>query len=163
MRMFDTSPLMRSAIGFDNVSRLLDSVARVNSPGSSYPPYDIEKLDQDRYRILMAVAGFSEGDLDVTVKDEVLIVSGKANTDQRAGQAETDEVDKPIYLHRGIAKRAFERRFQLADTVKVDGASLVDGLLRVELVREVPEERRPRRIEINQGSAAPKTIEEKAA
>lgn len=167
MRMFDTSPLMRSAIGFDNVSRLLDSVARVNSPGTSYPPYNIEKLGQDRYRILMAVAGFSEDDLDVTVRDEVLIVSGKANTDQnageRAGQVETNEADKPVYLHRGIAKRAFERRFQLADTVKVEGASLVNGLLHVELVREVPEERKPRRIEINKGSAAPKTIEEKAA
>lgn len=167
MRMFDTSPLMRSTIGFDNVSRLLDSVARVNSSESSYPPYDIEKLDQNQYRISMAVAGFSEDELDVTVKDEVLIISGKS----AAGRAESDKADHgadhgaeaPVYLHRGIAKRAFERRFQLADTVRIGGASLANGLLHVELVREIPEERRPRQIEINKGAGPAKTIEEKAA
>lgn len=161
MRMFDTSPLMRSAIGFDNVNRLLDSVARVNSPESSYPPYNIEKLDQDQYRISMAVAGFSEDELDVTVKDEVVVISGEANPNQDAG--DNDEAKNPVYLHRGIAKRAFERRFQLADTVRVEGASLVNGLLQVELVREIPEARRPRQIEINKGAGSTKTIEEKAA
>lgn len=165
MRVFDTSPLRRSAIGFDNVSRLLDSVARVNSPETSYPPYDIEKLEQDKYRISMAVAGFSEAELDVTVKDEVVVISGKAAAGQSAGESdETDNgAEKPVYLHRGIAKRAFERRFQLADTVRVEGASLVNGLLQVELVREVPEARKPRQIEINDGAGSTGTIEEKAA
>ena len=159
MRVFDTSPLLRSAIGFDNVGRLLDSVARVSPSESAYPPYDIEKLGEDRYIISMAVAGFAEDELDVTVKDEVLIVSAKSvnRTD------ETDESEKAVYLHRGIAKRAFERRFQLADTIKVTGAGLENGLLHIDLRREIPEERKPRQIQINTAAGKEKAIEDKAA
>lgn len=156
MRLIDTSPLMRSAIGFDNVSRLLDSVARVNPSESSYPPYDIEKSEEDQYKISMAVAGFSQSELDITVKDNVLVVSGKS---ENSGE----EAEEAVYLHKGIAKRAFERRFQLADTIKVTGAGLENGLLHIELVREIPEERKARQIEINTEAASGKVIEGKAA
>lgn len=159
MRVFDASPLMRSAIGYDNVSRLLDSVARVSPSESSYPPYDIEKAGEDHYRISMAVAGFSEADLDITVRENVLVVSGKTLNPN----VEADDAEKSVYLHRGIAKRAFERRFQLADTIKVTGAGLENGLLHVELVREIPEERKPRQIEIKTSTTSNKVIEGKAA
>ena len=152
MRVFDTSPLMRSAVGFDNLARLVDSVARSNPNETSYPPYNIEKLGEDDYRITMAVAGFEEAELDIIVKDGTLVISGKAV--QLA-----DDEEGTTYLHRGIAKRAFQREFHLADTIRVTGASLENGLLHVELVREIPEERKPRQILINGGTA--KTIDQK--
>lgn len=162
MRVFDTNPLMRSAVGFDNLVRMLDNATRFNGD-SGYPPYDIEKLGDDNYRVTMAVAGFTDDELDVTVKDDVLVISGraaKADADSEEG-GETEQAPQPVYLHRGIAKRAFERRFHLADTIKVTGASLENGLLHVSLVREIPEERKPRQIPIN-GSGA-KVIEQKTA
>jgi molecular chaperone IbpA len=158
MRVFDTNPLMRSAVGFDNLVRMLDNATRFNGDGG-YPPYDIEKLGDDTYRVTMAVAGFTEDELDITVKDDVLVISGRAaKAEPEDGQAERPQT---VYLHRGIAKRAFERRFHLADTIKVTGASLQNGLLHVELVREIPEERKPRQIPIN-GQGA-KVIDQKAA
>jgi len=142
MRMFDTTPLLRSTVGFDNINRLLDSVTRQDASEPTYPPYNIEKIGDDSYRISMAVAGFKESELNVVVNDDVLEVSGKA-------EATTDEsAESGTYLHRGIAKRAFTRRFTLADTIKVTGAGLENGLLHVELIREIPEERKPRQINI---------------
>ncbi|MBI1180039.1 MAG: Hsp20 family protein [Alphaproteobacteria bacterium] len=158
MRVFDANPLMRSAVGFDNLVRMLDNVSRFNGD-SGYPPYDIEKLGDDNYRVTMAVAGFTDDELDVTVKDDVLLISGRAaKAEEAEGETETPQ---PVYLHRGIAKRAFERRFHLADTIKVTGAALENGLLHVSLVREIPEERKPRQIQIN-GQGA-KVIDQKAA
>ena len=151
MRAFDLSPLFRSTVGFDRMSQLLDAAMRVDDAQLSYPPYNIEKLGADAYRITMAVAGFGEGDLNVVSQDNSLVISGK-------GQ-ESDESVK--FLHRGIARRAFQRRFELADYIKVKGAALANGLLHVDLIREVPEERKPREVKIGTGSA--KTIEQKAA
>ena len=139
MRTLDFAPLLRSSIGFENLNRLVDFATR--GEGDAYPPYNIEKLAEDAYRISMAVAGFSRDELELTVQDNVLIVVGKA--DAPAEQAERQ------FLHRGIAKRAFERRFQLADTIKVTGAGYSDGLLNIELKREVPEHKKPRRIAID--------------
>jgi molecular chaperone IbpA len=152
MRTFDFTPLFRSSVGFDRLQHLLDTATRVDETAFSYPPYNIEALDEDTYRIAMAIAGFSEDDLDITVKENTLVVSGKALSDE----------DKTQYLHRGIAGRSFERRFDLADHIKVTDASLTNGLLHIDLVREVPEEKRPRKIAITKGSAA-KVIEDKAA
>ena len=149
MRSYDFSPLFRSAIGFDRVPSLIDSALRAGETVNSYPPYNIEKTGGDAYRITMAVAGFTEDDLNVEVRDGVLIIKG-------TGSAEKDDT---TYLHRGIARRAFERRFQLADHVEVKAADLVNGLLNIELVRELPEAMKPRTIQI--GSA--KAIEGKKA
>lgn len=155
MLHYDFSPLMRSAIGFDDLFRLTDSLGRGNKTEQSYPPYDIEKTGEDAYRISMAVAGFSEDELAITVKDDVLVIEGKA--------AQVDEEEEKTFLHRGIAKRAFERHFRLADTIRVSGAGFENGLLNVELVREIPEHRKPRIIRIGAESTA-KVIEgEKAA
>lgn len=143
MRNLDLSPLFRSTIGADRMSRLLDAAFQMDGT-ASYPPYNIEKLGENRYRITMAVAGFSESELDVTTKDNLLIVSGKAKPEE----------DGTVYLHRGIAGRAFERRFQLADYIEVKGAALVNGMLSIDLVREVPEAIRPRSIPIRGGVAA---------
>ena len=155
MTTFDFSPLFRSSIGFDRLNRLMDSADRLNQGDVSYPPYNIEKTDDDHYRITMAVAGFEEEELDITVKENVLYISGKA--DSKDAQRE--------FLHRGIAKRAFERRFELADFIRVTGASLENGLLHVELVREVPEAQKPRRIAISSAKTddKAKTIDHKAA
>lgn len=142
MRTFDFSPLYRSAVGFDRMTSLLDA-AQKSTAADSYPPYNIEKTGEDAYRITLAVAGFGADDLDMEVRDSQLVVVGK-------GDSEGDDTE---YLHRGIARRAFERRFQLADYVEVKGADLRDGLLIVDLVREIPEAMKPRRIEI--GTAAP--------
>ena len=136
MRSYDLSPLFRSTVGFDRMSRLLDSAFQTEAP--TYPPYNIEKSGEDAYRITMAVAGFGEDDLEVTQKGSELLVAGKARP--------TDEEVR--YLHRGIAARAFERRFGLADHVNVVGASLVNGMLSIELEREVPEALKPRTIAI---------------
>jgi molecular chaperone IbpA len=151
MRSFDFAPLLRSSIGFENLNRLVDFATR--GEGDAYPPYNIEKVGEDTYRISMATAGFSREELDITAQDNVLIVTGRA--------IESAENDRE-FLHRGIAKRAFERRFQLADTIKVTGASYNDGLLDIQLVREVPEHKKPRTIQIDGSSPAkdePQTIE----
>jgi len=145
---FDFSPLYRSSIGFDRVFDLLENASRVTTI-DNWPPYDIIKTGEDDYRISMAVAGFSEDELTITQDQNMLVLSGqKANEDE--GQ----------YLHRGIAGRTFQRRFELADHVKVTGAGLANGLLTVELKREVPEEMKPRRIAITTEAALP-TIESK--
>jgi molecular chaperone IbpA len=151
MRTFDLSPLFRSSVGFDHLNRVLDAATRVDEQALSYPPYNIEKLDEDNYRITMAVAGFAEADLDLMVHDRTLVISGKA----RKEEAHT------TYLHRGIAGRSFERRFELADYIRVDSASLVNGLLHVELKREIPEAMKPRTIPIG-NREQPRTIEAKA-
>jgi molecular chaperone IbpA len=139
MRAFDFAPLLRTSIGFENLNRLVDFATR--GEGEAYPPYNIEKVSDDAYRISMATAGFSRDELDITAQDNVLIVTGRAG-DGADGDARE-------FLHRGIAKRAFERRFQLADTIKVVGASYNDGLLDIQLVREVPEHKKPRTIQID--------------
>ena len=143
MRTFDMSPLFRSTVGFDRLSRLLDS-AMVSDEGASYPPYNIEKRGEHAYRISMAVAGFAESDLDITQADSTLIVKGKVQPSE----------DNASFLYRGIAGRAFERRFQLADYVRANGASLVNGLLHIDLVREIPEALKPRTIAIESAQAA---------
>ena len=143
---FDFSPYYRATVGFDRVFDLLDSVASQNG-ASGYPPYNIEKADDDTYRIVMAVAGFTEAELNVTQKESELLISGK--TQPTALEKE--------YLYRGIAGRDFERRFQLADHVKVSGARLVNGMLTIELKREIPEEKKPRAIRI-EATGSPKTI-----
>lgn len=139
MTGFDFAPLFRTAIGFDRLARLMDSAA---SDSATYPPYNIEKTGEDSYRLTMAVAGFGPGDLEVTAQDNTLTVTGQANG---GGQGEL--------LYRGIAGRAFERRFVLADHMTVEGADLANGLLHVALKRVVPEQLKPRRIAI--GSATP--------
>jgi molecular chaperone IbpA len=144
MRAFDISPLLRSSIGFENLNRLVEFAGRIDGAESAYPPYNIEKLGEGSYRIQMAVAGFSQSELDITVQENTLIVIGQA-------QAETDGGER-TFLHRGIAKRAFERRFQLADTIKVTGAAYENGLLNIELVREIPEHKKPRKVAIGAGT-----------
>jgi molecular chaperone IbpA len=138
MDRFDFSPLFRSTIGFDRLTRLVDAATRVDNTALAYPPYNIEKTGEDAYRLTMAVAGFSRDEVDLTVHENTLTVSGKAKEEDENGR----------YLHRGIARRAFERRFSLADYIKVVGASLEDGMLHVDLVREVPEAAKPRKIQI---------------
>jgi molecular chaperone IbpA len=152
MDAFDFSPLFRSTIGFDRLARLFDTASQLDSATSSYPPYNIEKTGENAYRVTMAVAGFGAEDLDITSKEGSLVVTGKARKDE----------DDSRYLHRGLARRAFERRFQLADHIRVVGASLDNGLLHVDLVREVPEALKPRKIEITTGAGA-KVIEQQAA
>jgi molecular chaperone IbpA len=151
MNALDFSPLFRSTIGFDRLMRLADA-ATSGDVSSSYPPYNIEKTGTDAYRLTMAVAGFGADDLEVRVQENALFVIGKAKKDEETAQ----------YLHRGIARRAFERRFQLADTIKVVGSSLDNGLLHVDLVREVPEAMKPRQIKIAT-KAQPQAIEQQAA
>ena len=135
MRSFDFSPLFRSTVGFDRLFDMLDQVADTSQ---GYPPYNIERTSDNQYRITVAVAGFGDKDLNVEVRDGVLSVAGKR-----------EDAEKQSYLHHGIAGRAFERRFQLADHVEVKGAKLENGLLHIELERVVPEEKKPRRIQIN--------------
>ncbi len=142
MRGFDVSPFYRATVGFDRVFDLLDSVAG-QSAGNGYPPYNIEKAGDNAYRIVMAVAGFAEAELNVTQKENELLVTGQAASPAAAnGENETQ------FLYRGIAGRDFERRFQLADHVKVVGAKLANGLLTIELQREIPEEKKARAIPI---------------
>ena len=152
MRSFDLSPLFRSTVGFDRLSRLMDAAARLDDNAVSYPPYNIERTGDETYRISMAVAGFGEDDITITTQDNQLIIAGKVAKDE----------DDKSYLYRGIAGRAFERRFTLADHIRVSGASLVNGLLHVELVREVPEAMKPRQVKINTQSKA-HVIESQAA
>src|SRR5262244_3283194 len=148
----DLSPLFRSTIGFDRMSRLLDAATRLDESALSYPPYNIEVLGEDAYRITMAVAGFGENDINITAQENSLVITGKT--------AKGDEERK--FLYRGIAGRAFERRFELADHIRVSGARLTNGLLNVDLVREVPEAMKPRSIKIGNGGES-KVIEGKAA
>jgi len=152
MRTFDFSPLFRSTVGFDRLFDMLDSVAQYDT-NQTYPPYNIERSDETHYRISVAVAGFGEKDLTVEVRDGVLTVQGK-RTDENVRNENSG------YLYQGIAGRAFERRFQLAEHVEVKGAKLENGLLHVDLERIVPEERKPRRIPIN--GVELKTIEGQA-
>lgn len=152
MRQFDLTPLYRSTVGFDRLFSMLDNAASGINQAPSYPPYNIERLGENEYRITMAVAGFTDDELTVEVKENTLTVTGQ--------KAESD-ADEANVLYRGIASRAFERRFQLADHVFVNGASLDHGLLHVELKREVPEAMKPRTIAIESG--APKAIETTAA
>lgn len=134
---FDFSPLYRSSIGFDHLFSLLDSARRIDQSGNSYPPYNIERTGDDAYRITMAVAGFNQSELNVETKENTLTINGVK-----------DKEDKNNYLYHGIAERNFERRFQLADHVKVNNAKLENGLLHIDLVREIPEAKKPRTIEI---------------
>ena len=139
MRSFDFAPLYRATVGFDQIADLMDRVLTNDGSQPSYPPYNIEKLEDDAYRISIAVAGFSENDLSVEVRENALIVSAR----------KADEDTDRTYMHRGIATRAFERRFHLADHVHVQGAAHVDGMLHIELKREVPEALKPRQISIS--------------
>jgi len=138
MRNFDLAPLYRATVGFDQIADMMDRVLSNDMAQPTYPPYNIEKTADDAYRISIAVAGFADSDLSVEVRDGALLVSAR--------KAEDDSTR--TFLHRGIATRAFERKFQLADHVKVTGASHADGMLHIDLVREVPEALKPRRIEI---------------
>lgn len=157
MRAFDFAPLYRSTIGFDRLVNLLDS-ASGNDQDAGYPPYNIERLGETDYRISMAVAGFSQSDISIDVQDTRLIVKAEKKPEANGTAA------KPAaYLHRGIAERAFERRFQLADHVEVKGASLSHGLLHIDLVRNVPERLKPRQIAITTSTEPSKQIEARAA
>lgn len=153
MRHYDLNPLYRSTVGFDKLFSMLDSVSGQDGAAPSYPPYNIERLSENGYRISMAVAGFTEKDLSIEVKENTLTVVGE--------KKEQDQEQKD-YLHRGIASRAFERQFQLADYMQVKGASMEHGLLHIDLIREIPEAKKPRQIAIGTSSdtaADPTVIE----
>ena len=152
MTTLDLSPLFRSTIGFDRLSRLMESALAGNGEAPTYPPYNIEKVDEDTYRIVMAVAGFSQDDVEVTVKENTLAVEGKLAAKDAGAK----------YLHRGIAGRAFERRFELADHIEVTGGSLENGLLTIDLKRVIPEALKPRTIKIAAAPSKKKTIEHAA-
>lgn len=153
MRNFDFSPLTRSTVGFDRVFDLLDSAFTTAQGDEGYPPFNIVKTGDTSYRIELAVAGFGPGDLSIVAQENVLTISGSKNASQQ-----------PLYLHHGIASRAFERRFQLADHVEVKGAELKNGLLHIDLKRNIPEELKPRKIAISTSREKEGTqIEAKAA
>ncbi|WP_425410936.1 Hsp20 family protein [Hyphococcus sp.] len=141
MRTFDLTPLYRSTVGFDRVFDLLDTMGKADTSG--YPPYNIERIDENDYRITLAVAGFGEDELDMELHENTLTVTGN--------RSEPD--DNRTFLHQGIAGRSFQRRFQLAEHVEVAGASLVNGLLNIDLRREIPESAKPRKISISGGEA----------
>lgn len=147
----DFSPLYRSAIGFDRLAQLFDDAQR--AADTAYPPYNIELVSEDKYRIAMAVAGFQRSELDIEVERDTLKITGRKQKDDA----------KRTYLHRGIAARDFEHRFQLADHVKVVGARLENGLLEIELVREIPEEMKPRKVAIDGVGNAPQLIDQRHA
>ncbi len=149
MRHFDFSPLYRSTVGFDRLFTMLDSLGQPDQ-AQTYPPYNIERTGEDAYRITMAVAGFDEAELSVEARENTLTIKGEKSEENG---------EETQFLHRGIAKRAFERRFQLADHVEIRAASLKNGLLHVDLVREIPEAAKPRRIAITSLSSQPKQIE----
>ena len=140
MRGFDLTPYRRTTVGFDRLFDLIENNARLQQ-SDNYPPYTIERLDEDRYRVTLAVAGFKADEIDITAQQNLLLISGR--------KAELAEGDRAQFLHLGIANRSFERRFELADFVRVDRADLSDGLLSVELVREIPDAMKPRKIAIN--------------
>lgn len=149
MHTFDMTPLFRHSVGFDRMQRLVDAAMRHDTGNSSYPPYNIEARGEHAYRIAMAVAGFSTDELSVTVKEQSLVVIGHSAASQ----------DDTSYLHRGIARRNFERRFELAEGVEVIGSTLVNGLLNIDLERVVPLEKQPRKIEIGLVDAPRTTAE----
>ena len=153
MRHVDFSPLYRSTVGFDRLFTMLDSLGQPDN-GQTYPPYNIERTGEDAYRISMAVAGFSENEISIEAHRNVLTVKGEKTEEQSEGSE---------FLHRGIASRAFERRFQLADHVEVNGAVLKNGLLHIELKRNIPEEMKPRRIEIAAAPGKARQIEAQTA
>lgn len=146
--VFDFSPYRRSTIGFDRLFDTLENLAQVDGNASNYPPYDIERTGEDAYRITIAVAGFAQDEIELTAQQNLLVVRA------RKAEAPADDAQPRDFLHRGIATRAFERRFQLADHVHVRGAHLENGLLAISLVREVPEAMKPRRIEIANANVA---------
>ncbi len=149
----DLTPLLRATVGFDRMMNMLDASTRPDTASSSYPPYNIEKTAEHDYRITMAVAGFTQEELEITIKENSLHITGKK---------ERDKEDKVTYLHRGIANRSFERSFDLADHIKVTGANLENGLLIIELTREIPEAKKPRNIPISNGvSIEPELIDQK--
>ncbi|MES2753293.1 MAG: Hsp20 family protein [Pseudomonadota bacterium] len=139
----DLTPYRRSAIGFDRLFDMLEATARQSSPSDNFPPFNLERVADDRYRITLAVAGFARGEITITAQQNLLLVQGKKEARQ----------DNAAFLHVGIANRNFERRFELADFVRVDAANLADGLLTIELVREVPEAMKPKTIEIGGAQA----------
>ena len=146
MRTYDFSPLFRSTIGFDRLTNIMDTAMRQSDATEAYPPYNIQKTGGNSYCITLAVAGFSEEELEIVSHEGKLVIEGRVKPNE--------ENKENIFLHRGIAGRAFKRSFQLADHIKIMGANLSNGLLNVELVREIPEELKPRKIEI---SRSPKT------
>jgi len=148
MRHFDFSPLYRATIGFDDVADMMDRLMASDEGQPSYPPYNIEKTAEDAYRISIAVAGFAAEELNVEVKERSLVVSGR----------KADEAKDRSFLHRGIATRAFDRKFQLADHVVVKGASHEDGMLHIDLQRELPETLKPRQISISAAAGAPRQV-----
>jgi molecular chaperone IbpA len=152
MRHYDFSPLYRSTVGFDRLASILDQVMTADPSQNTYPPYNIEKTGEDAYRITIAVAGFSEDEITIEAREGALVVTGR----------KADAEDGRSYLHRGIATRAFERRFQLADHVRATAAVTENGLLHVDLVREVPEALKPRRIEIARKDAIEGQVAEAA-
>ena len=162
MRTYDLTPFYRSTVGFDRFFSLLDQAAADGSPG--YPPYNIERTGENTYRISVAVSGFSQGELSIVAKENTLTIRGEKSANENGQE---NGKDKSEVLYRGIAARAFERVFQLADFVQVKNASLENGLLHVDLVREIPEAKKPRSIPITTKSAvAPQVVEgsaEKAA
>ena len=153
MRSFDLTPFYRSTVGFDRLFSLLDQSASESAPG--YPPYNIERTGENNFRISVAVAGFSQNEISIVAKENTLTIKGEkaANENSQSGEV----------LYRGIASRAFERQFQLADFVQVKNASLENGLLHVDLVREIPEAAKPRQIPISTSASAPKVAEQVAA
>ena len=153
MKMFDATPLFRSSVGFDRMLDMFESVNRLDQSAPTYPPYNIEKTGEYEYRISLAVAGFAEADLEIEAREGMLTVTGR--------QGKEDEKERQ-FLHRGIAGRAFERTFRLADHVQVTGAKLENGLLHIELVRNVPEAMKPRRVLIGD-AIVPKVLEAQAA
>ncbi len=153
---FDLTPLFRTSIGFDRMAQLLDQANRIDQT-PSYPPYNIESIDENNYRITLALAGFGDSDLEITSEQNTLTVKGKKDNDVEGK-----------FIHRGIANRSFERRFQLADHVKVKAANMNNGLLHIELEREIPEAMKPRTIEINNADSSvienkPKIVNDKIA
>jgi molecular chaperone IbpA len=155
MRSFDLNPLYRSTVGFDRMFNLLDTLGGADGAVPAYPPYNIERTGENAYRVTMAVAGFGEDDLSIEAKENTLTVKGEK-------KSETEEKESE-FLYRGIAARAFERRFQLADHVEVKGASLENGLLHIDLVREIPEAMKPRTIAIGKAKAKARQIDAAAA
>ena len=152
MRTLDLSPLLKSTIGFDHMNRVFENA--VGNNDVSYPPYNIEKISKDDYRITMALAGFREDDLEIGLDAGVLSISAEGTE---------EEANQERFLHRGIAKRAFKRHFRLAETIKVLGAEFENGLLMIDLQREIPEHLKPRQIKINNTKVAPKLVDEEAA
>ncbi|GAA4778331.1 Hsp20 family protein [Stakelama sediminis] len=153
MRQVDLTPFRRSAIGFDRLFDMLETSARQNA-GDNYPPFNLERVAEDRYRITLAVAGFKTGEIDITAQQNLLVISGR--------KTESEKDENHSFLHVGIANRSFERRFELADFIRVEDATLADGLLTVELVREIPEAMKPKKIAVKTSEPSD-AIEHRAA